>query len=52
MPRVASRIGDLEVSYLIGVQTLAAEESAIETAHVQLFFLSSSGLRGGQFLSY
>ena len=30
MPRVASRIGDLEVSYMIGVQTLSGEESAIE----------------------
>ena len=30
MPRVASRIGDLEVLYMIGVETLAAEESAIE----------------------
>ena len=29
MPRVASRIGDLEVSYMIGVQTLSAEESAM-----------------------
>lgn len=31
MPRVASRIGDLEVSYMIGVQSLAvAEECAIK----------------------
>lgn len=32
MPRVASRVGDLEVSYMTGVHTSAAEEleSAIE----------------------
>jgi hypothetical protein len=33
MSRVASRIGDLEVSYTIGAQTLAAEESAIEQCY-------------------
>ena len=29
MPRLASRIGDLDVSYMIGVQTLSDGESAI-----------------------
>lgn len=38
MSRVASRMGDLEVSYMIGVQMLAAEESAIETQLTCNFF--------------